>query len=231
MRVPIGGELASAPRSFRSNLVFGRSRGIGTMMQHAHRRQSSERRAHSTAAAPGPWAEAGHRHLGSSSALLRPGAGPAPNRCLLALSLRSSRAGGRPVAPCRSSPTPNSATSSLRASATIMVFLVVPRPSCVRCRNHWTRALSGRRRRKRQASWSSARGPSAHGLDPWGTRALPASVLCQGQAWRALFRVVGCRSRRVRQWRRRNAPPPGDPANCATRPHAPAVPRSRCRRP
>jgi hypothetical protein len=28
--------------------------------------------------------------------------------------------------------------------------------------------------RKRQASWIMPRGPSAHGLDPWGTRALPA---------------------------------------------------------
>src|SRR6266850_1894470 len=37
----------------------------------------------------------------------------------------------------------HSAISNLRASATIMVFFVVPRPSCVRCRNHWTRALSG----------------------------------------------------------------------------------------
>jgi hypothetical protein len=84
LRVPIGGELASAPRSFRSNLVFGRSRGIGTMMQHAHRRQSSERRTHSTVAAPGPWAEAGHRHsivIGT----LAPGSGDARRTvvCLL----------------------------------------------------------------------------------------------------------------------------------------------------
>jgi hypothetical protein len=112
------------------------------MMHHTHRRQSSEWRVHSTAAAPGPWAEAGHRHLGSSSAISRPAVGRAPNRvfhCFAQLVACSRTPGGTvpDVANC------HSAISSLRASATIMVFLVVLRPSCVRCRNHWTSALSG----------------------------------------------------------------------------------------
>ena len=34
--------------------------------------------------------------------------------------------------------------------------------------------------RKRQASWIMPRGPSAHGLDPWGTRTLPAPCFSPG---------------------------------------------------
>ena len=51
---------------------------------------------------------------------------------------RRTPAGTRPVVTSS-----HSAIKSLRASATIIVFLVVLRPSCVRCRNHWTSALSG----------------------------------------------------------------------------------------
>ena len=51
---------------------------------------------------------------------------------------RRTPAGTRPVVTSS-----HSAINSLRASATIIVFLVVLRPSCVRCRNHWTSALSG----------------------------------------------------------------------------------------
>jgi len=46
--------------------------GRGPWCSHAHRRRSSEGRAHSTKAAQRPWAEAGHRHLGSSSAASHP---------------------------------------------------------------------------------------------------------------------------------------------------------------
>jgi hypothetical protein len=64
----IGGEFAIARQSVRRNLVFGRSRGIGTMMQSCASAANSGRRAHSTTAAQRPWAEAGHRPLGSGSA-------------------------------------------------------------------------------------------------------------------------------------------------------------------
>jgi hypothetical protein len=43
--------------------------------------------------------------------------------------------------------------SSLRASATIIVLRVLPRPSTVRALNHWARALSFWNLRKRQANW------------------------------------------------------------------------------
>lgn len=59
----------------------------------------------------------------------------------------------------------HSAIRSLRASATIIVLRVAfLRPSAVRASNHWTRALSFWKRRKRPASW----------IMPCRTRALPA---------------------------------------------------------
>lgn len=141
---PIGGELAIAPRSFRSNLVFGRSGGIGTMMQPCA--SAAKLRA------AGPFYSSGARAMGGSGTPPprivignpRPAAGRAPNR-LSCLACSSQ------IAACRRTPggtvpvlaSSHRAISSLRASATIMVFLVPPRPSCVRCRNHWTSALSG----------------------------------------------------------------------------------------
>ena len=46
-----------------------------------------------------------------------------------------------------------SAMSSLRASATIIVLRVLARLSAVRAANHWAKALSFRNLRKRQANW------------------------------------------------------------------------------
>ena len=62
------------------------------------------------------------------------------------------------------------------------------------------------------------RGPSAHGLDPWGTRALPAPCSRQGQAWRALVRAGARRSH---------------PASLLSRPPGPAFgrPEDRLRAP
>src|ERR1700731_3310039 len=54
------------------------------------------------------------------------------------------------------------------------------------------------------------RGPSAHGLDPWGTRALPAPCSRQGQVWRGLVPAASHRSR---------------PASPSDRPPGPAIGR------
>src|SRR3954451_556667 len=58
----------------------------------------------------------------------------------------------------------HSAINSLRASATIIVFLTAPLPPAVRSRYHRTRAASGWNIRKRQANW----------IRPQRTRGLPA---------------------------------------------------------
>jgi len=74
---------------------------------------------------------------------------------------------GRRTMPSDASPVVarrQSAMSSLRASATIIVLRVLPRLSAVRAANHWAKALSFWNLRKRQANW----------IMPHRTRALPA---------------------------------------------------------
>ena len=72
-----------------------------------------------------------------------------------------------------------------RQGATTIVLRVVPRRSAVCMRYHCASALFFWNIRKRHANWIMPRGPLAHGLVPWGTRALPAPCSCQGQAWPA----------------------------------------------
>ena len=74
---------------------------------------------------------------------------------------------GRKITPCGTSPLvtrDQSAMSSLRASATIIVLRVLARLSVVRAANHRARALFFWNLRKRQANW----------IMPHRTRALPA---------------------------------------------------------
>ena len=87
----------------------------------------------------------GHRHLGSSSAV--PYMGLPKWLSWLSLSFFCAVAydAGRRTTPCGISPVVTScqrAMSSLRASATIIVLRVLPRPSAVRAANHWARVLS-----------------------------------------------------------------------------------------
>jgi hypothetical protein len=104
---------------------------------------------------------------------------------------------GRKTTPRGSSPVVTRcqrAMSSLRASATIMVLRVLPRPSAVRSLNHWARALSFWNLRKRQANW----------IMPHRTRALPARArprsrrrlpLSSGEPVRPAYRATALRSR------------------------------------
>src|ERR1700724_763167 len=88
----------------------------------------------------------GHRHLGSSSAALSMGRPSGWHVFLLFLvSPAIAHAAGRTMTPSGPSPVVtrrHSAMSSLRASATIIVFRVLPRPSAVRKSNHFAKALS-----------------------------------------------------------------------------------------
>ena len=84
----------------------------------------------------------GHRRLGSLSVALHRAAKVVVR---LFLSFRAvAQDAGRRTTPCGISPVVTrcqSAMSSLRASATIIVLRVLPRPSTVRASNHWARAL------------------------------------------------------------------------------------------
>jgi hypothetical protein len=118
-------------RRSRHNLVFGRSVRIGTMMQSyasAAKLRGGGPILHSGLEAMG--LAAGHRHLGSSSA------NPSMGRQGGCPSLRSvAHDAGRKTMPCGTSPVVtrrHRAMSSLRASATIIVLRVLPRPSAVR---------------------------------------------------------------------------------------------------
>jgi len=64
------------------------------------------------------------------------------------------------------------------------------------------------------------RGPSAHGLDPWGTRALPAPCSRQGQVWRGLVPAASHRSRPASPSDRPPGPAIGWPED---RLHAPSI--------
>ena len=109
---------------------------------------------------------AGHRHLGSSSAI--PCTGLPKWLSWLSLSFCAvAHDAGRRTMPRGVSPVVTScqrAMSSLRATATIIVLRVLPRPSAVRASNHWARALSFWNLIKRQANW----------IMPHRTQALPA---------------------------------------------------------
>jgi hypothetical protein len=121
-------------RRSRHNLVFGRSARIGTMMQSwasAAKLRGGGPILHSGLGSHG-W-RSGHRHLGSSSA------DPCMGRqggCSVVLSSRAvAHDAGRKTTPCGTSPVVTRrqrAMSSLRASATIIVLRVLPRPSAVR---------------------------------------------------------------------------------------------------
>src|SRR6266851_8993517 len=126
--------------------------------------RAPRRRPHSQAGAK-PWLISGHRHLGSLSGPGRDSTvGP---RTLvfpfLLFSLlvvpplvsQAGQAAGRRTTPSGTSPIVtrrHSATSNLRASATIIVVLRAPLVPSVRTRYHWASALSFWKMRKRQAS-------------------------------------------------------------------------------
>src|SRR5215467_2580814 len=91
-----------------------------------------------------------------------------------------------------------SAMSSLRARATIIVLRVAPRRSAVRAWYHWVSALFFRNRRNRQASW----------IIPRRTRALPALAsprsrrllpLSSGAPVRPAYRATALRSRSLHE--------------------------------
>ena len=78
-----------------------------------------------------------------------------PHRLQMILDHLLGQAAGRRATPCGISPVVtirHSATSSLRANATIIVLRVPPRLSCVRAWYHCARALSFWNMRKRHAS-------------------------------------------------------------------------------
>ena len=129
----------------RHKLVFGGSQWIRTMMQHTHRRRSS--------GAAGPISKAAFEATttGGITATSDRFRQSVPCRNLLLFdgfdvqsqtqvamrrSLRS--AGTVPVVPMR-----QSTISNLRASATIIVFRVEPRPSAARLLYHCVRPLLG----------------------------------------------------------------------------------------
>ena len=128
-------------------LVFGRSVRIGTMMQSyasaAKLRGSGPILHRGLEAMEGT---SGHRHLGSSSAAPSMGRQSGCHVVLLFLvSPAIAHAAGRKMTPSGTSPVVtrrHSAMSSLRASATIIVLRVLPRPSAVRASNHFAKALS-----------------------------------------------------------------------------------------
>ena len=126
-------------------LVFGRSVRIGTMMQScasaAKLRGSGPILHRGMEAMDGA---SGHRHLGSLSAARWMSR---QTGCLAAVLVfpAIAQAAGRKTTPSGTSPVVtrrHSAMSSLRASATIIVLRVLPRPSAVRASNHCARALS-----------------------------------------------------------------------------------------
>jgi hypothetical protein len=118
---------------------------ILTMMQHAHRRRSSGRRAHSRGRHQVPCSNTASRHLGSSSAVvLKSQRAPSGAECY-ARSGKPFQDAGRKTTPSSNSPVVTkrqSAMISLRASATIMVLRVPVRLSAVRARYHRASALS-----------------------------------------------------------------------------------------
>ncbi len=128
------GELAISARRSRHNLVFGRSVRIGTMMQSyasAAKLRGGGPILHSGLEAM--CLASGHRHLGSSSADPRHGL-PSWLSCCPPLRAVAHDA-GRKTTPSGTSPVVTrrqSAMSSLRASATIIVLRVLLRPSAVR---------------------------------------------------------------------------------------------------
>jgi hypothetical protein len=113
-------------------------------------------------------ATSGHRHLGSSSAAPSMGRQSGCHIVLLFLvSPAIAHAAGRKMTPSGTSPVVtrrHSAMSSLRASATIIVLRVLPRPSAVRASNYFAKALSFWNLIKHQANW----------IMPRRTRAFPA---------------------------------------------------------
>ena len=103
--------------------------------------------------------------------------------CLLLFQRTAAHDAGRKMMPGGTSPLVarrQSAISSLRANATIMVFRVLARLSAVRAANHCARALPFWNLTKRQANW----------IMPHRTRALRARKLAPG-VFRSFVRRAG----------------------------------------
>ena len=131
-------------------LVCGGSRGPNHDAGMRIKSKAPGRRAHSLMTAQRPCSTTVRHHLGSLGSLRR-----SPRWLPMVCPRVSSYAAGRNETPCGISPvvaSRQSAMSSLRARATIMVLRVPPRPSAVRARNHCASALSFWNLRKRQAS-------------------------------------------------------------------------------
>ena len=125
-------------------LVFGRSVRIGTMMQSCASRRSSEAAGPFFIAAWKPW-----RSVGSPPPRIRHRqpcwyGPPMWLSCCCSYVPAIAHAAGRKMTPSGTSPVMtrrHSAMRSLRASATIIVLRVLPRPSAVRASNHFAKAL------------------------------------------------------------------------------------------
>ena len=154
-------------RRSRHNLVFGRSARIGAMMQSCA--SATKLRGGGSILHSGLEAmvfTSDHRHLGFHRQTPSMGS-PSWLSCCPSLSIVVAYDAGRKTMPSDTSPLVarrQSAMSSLRASATIIVLRVPARLSAVRAANHWAKALSFWNLRKRQANW----------IMPHRTRVLPA---------------------------------------------------------
>ena len=149
-QLPIGSEASSPAAAERkasaATLYSGDPCGSETMMQSCASAAKLRRAGPFYRTARRPWVGTGHCHLGSLSAASRR-SGSAPNS-LSPLFTHAIGHGGRPQATsgrsCRHTPSgslpvvasSHNAINSLRASATIITFLVGPRPSWVRAKNH-----------------------------------------------------------------------------------------------
>ena len=141
-------------------------------------------------------------------------------------------AGQRPVAPLRSSPAatarraacapelapaeagggPREGDDHGLAGGTAVIGCLHAVPPAFAGAGYCARARFFWNIRKRHANWIMPRGPLAHGLVPWGTRALPAPCSCQGQAWPAPSLAVARRSHPANRSGRPPGPAPGSGA-------------------
>jgi hypothetical protein len=146
----------------------------------------------------------GHRHLGSSSAAPSMGRQSGCHVVLLFLvSPAIAHAAGRKMTPSGTSPVVtrrHSAMSSLRASATIIVLRVLPRPSAVRASNHFAKALSFWNLIKHQANW----------MMPRRTRAFPAHSE-MAKVWTRIRQTIESKVLVVRVYRASDPADDGDP--------------------
>ena len=145
--VMIRGELAiGAHLSSRRTLVFGRSVRILTMMQSCASAAKFRAAGHSLGRHQVPCSNTAFRHLGSSIRQSAENPVRAPNGAeWSARSGKPFQPAGRKTTPSSVSPVVTkrqSAMSSLRASATIIVLRVPTRLSAVRARYHNANALS-----------------------------------------------------------------------------------------